>query len=103
MRAERAYVRRKRAWSTVYFMLLRVHDSVHTEQYRDVEQVGSRLTHYLERLPCRIFPDRLLALSRTLDCRAVAARRRNNKQVRLARPKRPKRPKRRPDRQRHSS
>lgn len=86
MRAERAYVRRKRALSTVYFMLLRVHDSLRNDQNRDVEQVGTRLTYYLERLPCRIFPDRLLALSRTLDCRAVAAKRRNNNRVRLARP-----------------
>ncbi|XP_034241049.1 uncharacterized protein LOC117645172 [Thrips palmi] len=88
MRAARSAARRERAFSTVRFMLRRLHDSLRHNMNRDVEQVGERLTTFLERLPCRMFADRLEALSRTLDCRAVAARRRNNSRLAIALQKR---------------
>ncbi|XP_026279859.2 uncharacterized protein LOC113207490 [Frankliniella occidentalis] len=84
MRAERSLARRERAFSTVRFMMRRLHDAVRTRQWRDAEPVGERLTSFLERLPCTIFPDRLDALARVLDCRALAARKRKNSKLAIS-------------------
>ncbi|KAK3913460.1 Cyclin-dependent protein kinase inhibitor SMR15 [Frankliniella fusca] len=88
MQAERARVRRERTFSTVRFMIRRLHDAVRSRQWRDAEPVGERLTEFLGRLPCKIFPGRLDALARVLDCRALAARRRKNSKLAISLQKR---------------